>query len=146
MNKLLLPESIPHLVFHSKCMTYSLLKQIITSFPRACLTNMPVSHSVMSNSSWSHELEPTRLLYPLSSPVKNSGVGCHSLLQRIFLTQEQNLGLLHSRQIVYWLSYQGSTHRFNKYLLRTYYVLGTVIDAGNTRLLSSSLQSSGIYR
>ena len=26
---------------------------------------------------------------------KNTGVGCHSLLQRIFLTQELNLGLLH---------------------------------------------------
>ena len=28
---------------------------------------------------------------------KNSGVGCHFLLQGIFLTQESNLGLLHCR-------------------------------------------------
>ena len=29
------------------------------------------------------------------SPGKNTGVGCHSHLQRIFLTQRSNLGLLH---------------------------------------------------
>ena len=33
-----------------------------------------------------------------------------SLLQWIFLTQELNQGLLHCRQILYQLSYQGSTH------------------------------------
>ena len=30
---------------------------------------------------------------------------CHSLLQRIFLTQELNLDFLHCRQILYHLSY-----------------------------------------
>ena len=39
---------------------------------------------------------------------KNSGVGSLSLLQQIFLTQESNRGLLHCRQILYQLSYQGS--------------------------------------
>ena len=39
---------------------------------------------------------------------KNTGVGSLSLLQRTFLTQELNLGLLHCRQILYQLSYQGS--------------------------------------
>ena len=38
---------------------------------------------------------------------KNTGVGSLSILQRIFLTQESNRGLLHCRQIVYHLSYQG---------------------------------------
>ena len=32
---------------------------------------------------------------------KNTGVGCHALLQGIFLTQGLNLGLLHCRQILY---------------------------------------------
>ena len=41
---------------------------------------------------------------------KNTGVGCHSLLQGIFLTQGSNPGLLHYRQILYQLSYMGS-HR-----------------------------------
>ena len=36
---------------------------------------------------------------------KNSGVGWHSLLQGIFLTQGSNLGLLHCRQILYHLSH-----------------------------------------
>ena len=39
---------------------------------------------------------------------KNIGVGTLSLLQRIFLTQESNQGLLHYRWILYQLSYQGS--------------------------------------
>ena len=39
---------------------------------------------------------------------KNTGVGSLSLLQQIFMTQESNQGLLHCRQILYQLSYQGS--------------------------------------
>ena len=35
----------------------------------------------MSNSLWPHGLEPTRLLCPWNSPGKNTGVGCHALLQ-----------------------------------------------------------------
>ena len=38
---------------------------------------------------------------------KNTGVGSLSLLERIFLIQELNRGLLHCRQILYQLSYQG---------------------------------------
>ena len=40
-------------------------------------------------------------------PDKNTGVGCHFLLQGILLTQGSNLGLLHCRQILYHLSYKG---------------------------------------
>ena len=43
-----------------------------------------------------------------NSPGKNTGVGCHAFLQRIFLTQESNWGLLHCRRILYQLSYQRS--------------------------------------
>ena len=39
---------------------------------------------------------------------KNTGVGSLSLLQGIFPTQESNQGLLHYRQILYKLSYEGS--------------------------------------
>ena len=41
-------------------------------------------------------------------PGKNTGVGCHFLLQRIFLTQGSNLCLPHCRQMLYHLSHQGS--------------------------------------
>ncbi|MDP1001455.1 hypothetical protein, partial [Klebsiella pneumoniae] len=39
---------------------------------------------------------------------ENIGVGSLSLLQEIFPTKELNWGLLHCRQILYQLSYQGS--------------------------------------
>ena len=42
------------------------------------------------------------------SPGKNTGVGCHALLQGIFPSQGSNPGLLHCRQILYHLSHQGS--------------------------------------
>ena len=42
------------------------------------------------------------------SPGKNTGVGCHDLLQGIFLTQGLNASLPHCRQILYHLSHQGS--------------------------------------
>ena len=38
---------------------------------------------------------------------KNTGVGSLSLLQQIFPTQESNRGLLHCRQILHQLSYEG---------------------------------------
>ena len=41
------------------------------------------------------------------SPGKNTGVGCHALLQGIFPTQGSKLGLLPQRQIFYCLSQQG---------------------------------------
>ena len=47
-------------------------------------------------------MQPTRLLCPWDSPGKNTGVGCHSLLQGIFLVQGLNLVLLHCRQILYF--------------------------------------------
>ena len=46
-------------------------------------------------------------------PGKSTGVGCHFLLQRIFLTQGLNSGLLHCRQTLCRLS-QGSLYDTNK--------------------------------
>ena len=61
------------------------------------------SPSVVSDSSGSHGLQPARLLCSWNSPDKNTGVGCHFLLQRIFLIHGLNLAspALH-------LSHQGS--------------------------------------
>ena len=55
-----------------------------------------------------HGLLPAKLLCPWNSPGRNTGVGSHSLLQGILLTQVSKLGLLHCRQILYLLSHQGS--------------------------------------
>ena len=62
------------------------------------------SGSVASNS-----LRPHGLYSPRNFPGQNTGVGSCSLLQGIFPTQESNWGLLHCRQILYQLSYQGSS-------------------------------------
>ena len=47
------------------------------------------------------------IVCPWDSLDKDTGVDCHLLLQGIFPTQGWNLGLLHCRQILYHLSYQG---------------------------------------
>ena len=52
------------------------------------------------------------------SPGKNTGMGCHALLQGIFWTQGLNPGLLHCRWILYHLSHQGSSkEKSSKYVL-----------------------------
>ena len=50
----------------------------------------------------------TRLLCPWDFLGKSTGVGCHFLLQGIFLTQGSNPGLPHCKQTLYRLSHQGS--------------------------------------
>ena len=75
-----------------------------SSWLMALIPLLCVSHSVMSDSLWPHGLYPARLLYPWNSLGKNTGVGFHSLLQGIFLTQGLNLGLLHCRQTLYCLN------------------------------------------
>ena len=49
-----------------------------------------VSRSVTPNSLQSYGLWPARLHCPCDSPGKNTGVGSHSLLQKIFPTQGSN--------------------------------------------------------
>ena len=46
-----------------------------------------VSCSVVSDSLRLHGLQPTRLFCPQNSPGKNTGMGCHALLQGISSTQ-----------------------------------------------------------
>ena len=48
-----------------------------------------------------------RLLCLWASPGKNTGEGCHFLLQGIFPTQGSNPGLPHCRQTLHPLSHQG---------------------------------------
>ena len=79
---------------------------------------------VMPNSLWPHGLLPTRLLHPWDFPGKNTGVGCHFLLQEIFPTQGLNLGLWQCKQtllpfeppgkLVDGWNYGGKRHREDK--------------------------------
>ena len=64
--------------------------------------------SVMFNSLQSHGLYPSKILCPWNFPGKNTGAGCHFLLQGIFPTQGLKLHLLDlhfcvctNRQILY---------------------------------------------
>ena len=56
-------------------------------------------------------LEPTRLLCPWDTPGKNTGVGCRSLLQEIFLSQGIDQGFPHCRQAIYHQNHQESPCR-----------------------------------
>ena len=71
------------------------------------ISSSPVICSVIFDSLQPHRLSPARLLFPWNSPGKNTGVGSHSLLKGIFLTQGLKCHL-HCRQILCHLSHQGS--------------------------------------
>ena len=58
---------------------------------------------------WPHRLQPVRLYFLWKFPGKDTGVGCHFLLQRIFPTQGSNLRLLHWQVDSLSLSHLGST-------------------------------------
>ena len=67
--------------------------------------------SAVSNSLWPFERLPARLLCPWDSPGKNTGVGCHALLQEIFPTPGSNLRLLYpctGRWVLYHQCHLGS--------------------------------------
>ena len=68
------------------------VKMLVTQSSLTLFTPWTVAHQV---------------LFPWDSPSKNTGVSCHFLLWGFFLTKGSNLGLLHCRQILYHLSYQG---------------------------------------
>ena len=74
-----------HALFCSPCC-------VCAKSPQSCL---------LPDSLRPHRLEPTGLLWPWNSPVKNTGVGCRDLFKGIILTQGLNLHLLHCRQILY---------------------------------------------
>ena len=68
-------------------------KECIVHFWRLLL----FSCSVVSDSLCPNGLQPARLLCPWHSPSKNTGVGCHALLQGTFPTQGSNLCLLYQQ-------------------------------------------------
>ena len=58
-------------------------------------------------------LQPASFLCPWGSPGKNTGMGCHFLLQGIFPTQGLNLCLLHWQEDSLPLSHQGNLYYVN---------------------------------
>ena len=72
--------------------------------PKMCV----LSRAVVSDSLRPRGLQPARLLCPWDSPGKNTGVGCHFLLQGIFPTQGLSPGLLPQQVGSLSLSHPGS--------------------------------------
>ena len=93
--------------------TLKVLFHCLLAFSAILKESENVSLSVFSYSYFSyflhpHGREPARLLCYWNSPGETTGVGCHFLLHRIFLTRRLNLGLLLCRQILCHLNYQGN--------------------------------------
>ena len=74
-----------------------------------------VNPLVVSDSLQHYRLQPPSLLCPWNSPGKNTGVGCHILIQGIFPTQGLNRGLPHCRRTLYHLSHQGSPYALDTF-------------------------------
>ena len=67
--------------------THSGLENSMVCIVHGVTKSESVSHSVVSDSLRPHGLQPSRLLCSWDFPGKNTGVGCHALLQGTFLTQ-----------------------------------------------------------
>ena len=88
-----------------------------TGILQARILKLPFSRG--SSQPRSPALQVDSLLSELPRKPKNTGMGSLSLLQRNFVTQELNWGLLHYRWILYQLSYKGS-HAYLMVLLCKY--------------------------
>ena len=77
---LLLPPIISSSL-HDSIMTSLYIYRKNRHRKRASFLLLLLSHSVVSDSAWPHRSQPTRLLHPWDSSGKNTGVGCHFLLQ-----------------------------------------------------------------
>ena len=93
----------PHLGHYRYCIEFPVL------YSRSLLAIYFICEKLVAQSCLCNLRDYNRpvFLCPWSSSGKNTGVGCHALLQEIFPTQGSNLGLLHCRQILYLLSQQG---------------------------------------
>ena len=93
-------QSTPHThIFVYMCVYVCMC--VHTKLLHSCLTLQP------------YGLQPMRLFCPWDSPGKNTGVGCHALLQGIFPTQASNpcfLCLLHCKWVLYSQCHLGSLY------------------------------------
>ena len=64
---------------------FTFIKRLFSSSPHAAAA------SVVSDSVRPHRWQPTRLLHPWDSPGKNTGVGCHFLLQCMKVKSESEV-------------------------------------------------------
>ena len=93
----------------------------------------------MSHSLRPHGLSPARLLHTWDFPGMTIGVGCHFVLQGIFLTQGSNPGLLYCRRTLYHLSHQGS-----KTFWSCHAAYGILLPQPGVKLVPPALESQSL--
>ena len=107
------PSFLKYFLLYLSLSLICVLKYILFTYLIQCFLNN-LSQCVCSvTQSCPTPCDPMDCRLPGSSvhgiyPGKNTRVHCHFLLQRIFLTQESSLRLLHCSQILYHLSHWGS--------------------------------------
>ena len=83
-----------------------------------------LSHLKLCLTVWLYGWQPTRLLCPWVSPGNSTRMGCHALLQGIFLTQGWNPGLLHCRPLLYhWAIREALTYHMTQHLQSWAFIL-----------------------
>ena len=97
--------AIPWTVARQASLSMGTLQARILEFLPRCL---PGALPNPGNKPRSPTLQADSLPAEPQGKPKNTRVGSLSLLKQMFLTQESNQDLLHCRQILYQLSYQGS--------------------------------------
>ena len=99
------------IVLHSLCQQIWKTQQWPRDWKRSVFILIPKKGDAKECSKWSKVKLLSRawlFMIPWDFPGKNTGVGCHFLLQGIFPTQGLKPGLPHCRQMLYCLSRQGS--------------------------------------
>ena len=89
---------------------HQLSRAITSTIKMFILIARMLSHFSHVDSLWPHGLYPTRLFCSWDYPGKNTGVGCHFLLQGIFPTQELNPH--HFGSYVIWVTKNGN-HKYS---------------------------------
>ena len=117
--------------------------KVAQSCPILCKEERKSSRLVVSDSLQPQGQYPTRLLRPWDFPGKNTGVGCHFLLQGIFPTQGLKPGLPHCRQTLYCLSHQGSPTLQPHGLYSPWNSLGQNTGMGSCSLLQGIFPTQG---
>ena len=106
------------------CSNSAWLRSSTSRYVHVCV----LSCSVVSNSLQRHGLQSARLLCPWDFPGKNSGVGCHFLLQGIFPTQDVSWISCIGRWILYhgaiWEAPQG---------MHQGYRMAEILETGNAQ-------------
>ena len=74
-----------------KCKTLKAWKALPITYLCCCCCCCCWVTSVVSNSVQPHRRQPTRLPHPWDSPGKNTGVGCHFLLQSMKVKSESKV-------------------------------------------------------